>query len=99
MHVVVEFLEARPENVATVRAALLMLSRQSLEGRHCRQLDVAADPLEQTGFLVYRLYGDEAAYTAHTETAEHQAMMLTLAPWLASRRILAYELISEHGQA
>ena len=99
MHVIVEFLEARPEHVATVRAALLMLARQSLEGRHSRQLDIASDPVEATGFLVYRLYDDEAAYSAHTETAEHQALMLTLAPWLASRRILAYELISEHGQA
>ena len=99
MHVVVEFLEARAEHVAVVRAALLMLARQSLEGRHCQQLDVAADPVEPTGFLVYRVYADEAAFTAHADTAEHQAMMLTLAPWLASRRILAYELISEHGQA
>ena len=99
MHVVVEFLEARPEHVAVVRAALLMLARQSVEGRHCRQLDVAADPLEATGFLVYRLYDDEAAYRAHTETPEHRAMGHTLAPWLASRRVLAYELISDSGQA
>lgn len=99
MHVLVEFLEARPEHISVVRAALLMLARQSVESRLCRQLDVAADPLEPSGFLVYRLYSDEAAYKAHTETAEHQAMTLTLAPWLVSRRILAYELISEHGQA
>ena len=99
MYVVVEFLEAAPAHVATARAALLMLARQSLEGRHCNQLDVAADPLEPTGFLVYRLYSDEAAWKAHTETAEHQALMMTLAPWLASRRVLAYELISEHGLA
>ena len=89
MYVVVEFLEAAPAHVATARAALLMLARQSLEGRHCNQLDVAADPLESTGFLVYRLYDDEAAWKAHTETAEHQALMLTLSPWLASRRVLA----------
>lgn len=99
MHVIVEFLEAAPAHVATVRAALLMLARQSLESHHCRQLDVSADPLEPTGFLVYRVYDDEAAWKAHTETAEHQALMLTLAPWLATRRVLAYELISEHGLA
>jgi len=99
MHVVVEFLEAAPAHVATVRAALLMLARQALEARQCVQLDVAADPLEPAGFLLYRVYTDEAAWKAHTETAEHQAMLLTLAPWLVSRRVLAYELISEHGLA
>ncbi len=99
MHVVVEFLEARPEHVAVVRAALLMLARQSLEGRHCRQLDIAADPLEPASFLVYRVYADEAAFERHRETPEHEAMERTLEPWLAHRRRLGYELISEHGQA
>jgi quinol monooxygenase YgiN len=99
MHVVVEFLEAAPAHVATARAALLMLARQAVEGRQCIQFDVAADPLEPTGFLVYRLYADEAAWKAHTETAEHQALLLTIAPWLVSRRVLVYELISEHGLA
>jgi quinol monooxygenase YgiN len=99
MYVIVEFLEAAPAHVATARAALLMLARQSLEGHHCHQFDVAEDPLEPTGFLVYRLYADEAAWKAHTDTAEHQALMLTLAPWLVSRRLLAYDLISEHGLA
>lgn len=99
MYVVVEFLEAKPGEVAAVRAALLMLARQSLEGHHCHQLDVAADPVEPASFLVYRVYADEAAYRVHTETPEHQAMAMTLAPWLESRRLLSYELISEHGQA
>jgi len=99
MHVVIEFLEARPEHVAVVRAGLLMLARQSVEGRHCRQLDVSADVLEPTGFLVYRVYDDEAAFKAHAEAPEHEAMARTLAPWLASRRVLAYELISGPGQA
>lgn len=99
MHVVVEFLEARREHVATARAALLMLARQSLEAHLCRQFDVAADPLDPASFLVYRLYDDEAAWRAHQETPEHQAMAATLKPWLAARRVLAYELISGHGQA
>ncbi len=99
MHVIVEFVEAKPEHVATVRAALLMLARQSLEERRCRQIEVSGDPLDATGFLVYRSYDDEAAYAAHLETPEHQAMAKTLAPWLATRRVLAYDLISEHGQA
>lgn len=99
MHVIVEFIEARPEHVATVRAALLMLSRQAIGRPGCQHIDVAADPLENTGFLLYCVYDDEAAVKAHRETPEHQAMELTLSPWLARRRTLAYELISEHGQA
>jgi quinol monooxygenase YgiN len=99
MHVVVEFVEAKPQHIATVRAALLMLARQSLDERRCRQIEVSADPLEPTGFLVYRVYDDEAAYNNHVATPEHEALALTLAPWLASRRVLVYDLISGHGQA
>lgn len=99
MHVIVEFIEARPEHVALVRSALLMLSRQAIGLPGCQHIDVSADPLEPTGFLLYGVYDDEAAVRAHRETPEHQAMELTLAPWLAHRRMLSYELISEHGQA
>lgn len=99
MHVIVEFIEARPEHVALVRAALLMLSRQAIGVPGCQHIDVSADPLEPTGFLLYCVYDDEAAAKAHRDMPESEAMELTLGPWLARRRTLSYELISEHGQA
>lgn len=100
MHVVVVFLEAKSQHVASLRAALLLLARHSLEHETgCRQLDVATHPLEPTGFLTYEVYDDEAAWRLHLESEHMRWFAEQAAAWQASKRVLSYELISGHGQA
>ncbi len=100
MYVVVVFYEAQSEHVASLRAALLLLARHSLEHEPgCRQLDVSAHPLEPTGFLSYELYDDEAAWRLHLDSEHMQWFSDQATAWIASKRVLSYELISGHGQA
>lgn len=100
MYVVVDFLEAKREHVASLRAALLLLARHSLEHEPgCRQFDVAAHPLEPVSFLSYELYDDEAGWRLHLESEHMQWFKEQAAEWVASKRALSYELISGHGLA
>lgn len=100
MYVAVIFLEAKREHVASLRAALLLLARHSLEHEPgCRQLDVATHPLEPTSFLTYELYDDEAAWRLHLESEHMRWFSEQASTWQTSKRVLTYELISGHGQA
>ena len=100
MFVAVTFVEARPEHVASLRAALLLLTRHSLEHEpKCLRHDVSAHPLEPTGFLVYEVYEDEAAHRAHQDAEHVQWFEQSSGAWVATKRMLTYELISDAGQA
>src|SRR5258705_4683073 len=100
MYAVVVFFEAKPGHTAALRYALLTQSRNSLEREpSCRQFDVAEDPVDANAFLLYEVYGDEAAFKAHLETVHLKAFNETVAPLTESKRVLTYELISGHGQA
>jgi autoinducer 2-degrading protein len=100
MYVVIVFLEARREHVAALRHALLSEARNSLEKEAaCRQFDVSEDPLEPSSFLIYEVYDSETAFKAHLETEHFGAFSSMTAPWVASKRVLTYDLISDAGQA
>ncbi len=100
MHVVIVFFEAKPAHVSEFRQALLINARKSLSDEPgCRQFDVASDPLDECGFFLYEIYDDEAAFKAHLATDHYLIFNEAVAPWVASKRVLSYELISDHGVA
>ncbi|MEZ5842464.1 MAG: putative quinol monooxygenase [Hyphomicrobiaceae bacterium] len=100
MYVVVVFFEAKPAHLAEFRHALLINARKSVEDEPgCRQFDVAADPLDENAFFLYEIYDDEAAFKAHLATDHFKLFNEATAPWVASKRVLTYELISDHGLA
>jgi autoinducer 2-degrading protein len=100
MYVVVVFFEAQRGHSASLRSALLIQARNSLEREPgCRQFDVAQDPLDENSFFLYEVYDSEAAFKAHLATQHFEQFNATVAPWTASKRVLTYDLITGHGQA
>ena len=100
MYTHVAFIEAKPGRSAAVRAALLDLARLAREHEPgCLQHDVSVDPLEPASFLVYAVFDDLAAHARHVESEHYKAFVTTTAGWLAHRRALPFERISDHGQA
>jgi len=100
MFVVVVFLEALAGHEPAVRAALLTYAHTCREREPgCRQFDVSQDPVEPSGYFLYQLYSDEASYEAHRDSAHYTDYRRLVDPWTQSRRVLTYELLSDHGQA
>jgi (4S)-4-hydroxy-5-phosphonooxypentane-2,3-dione isomerase len=100
MVVVVEFLEALAENRASVRAAVLMLSRVMLDKKlGCHAFEVGQDDIDGSSFLLYQVYDSKPAYTTHLELPDYAEHRLLIDPWLKSRRTLTYDVITGAGVA
>ena len=100
MYIVVEFVESEREHRASVRQALVMLSRTLLEKKlGCLMFDVGQDEMDGGSFLIYQVYTSKAAYTAHIELPEYANHRVATDPWTHSRRHLSYELVSGAGIA
>jgi autoinducer 2-degrading protein len=95
MFVVVTFFEAKREHRDEIRAALLAHGKTTLERElGCRRFDVSADPVDASAFLLYEIYDDEAAFTAHREMPHYAEFAITVEPWTAAKRILTYSLLA-----
>lgn len=100
MFVVVVLVEAKRAHVAAVRGALIAQARNTLrEEAGCHHFDVCEDPTDLSSFLLYEIYEDEEAFKAHLETPHFQQFTGTTSPWIASKKVLTYGLISDHGLA
>lgn len=100
MLVVAVFLEAKREHAAAVRAAVVAHARNCLEKEPgCVRYDVSLDPLEPHAMLLYQVYADENAFKAHKELPHYAEFRLKAEGWIASRRVLTYELLDGVGQA
>jgi (4S)-4-hydroxy-5-phosphonooxypentane-2,3-dione isomerase len=94
MLVVVVFFEARKAHVSDLAAALLLHARTSLDFEPgCRQFDVAQDPLDPSGFFLYEIYDDEAAFKLHCDSEWFAHMEARCTPWIASKKVLTYSLL------
>ena len=96
MFVAVVFIEGKREHRTALRDALQFHAKQVTEnvGR-CQRVDICADPLDGASFLIYAVFADEAAYKAYQETQHYADVAILIEPWLASRRVLTYNLIAE----
>ncbi|MDX2155622.1 MAG: antibiotic biosynthesis monooxygenase [Hyphomicrobiaceae bacterium] len=100
MYTIVAFVEAKSGRSAALRAALLDLARISREREAgCLQHDVSVDPLEPSSFLVYAVFEDLAAHQVHIDSPHYKGFIDIASSWIASRRVLPFERISDHGQA
>lgn len=100
MHVVVVFLETRRDHVASMRSALIRHARNCLEKEPgCRRYEIGEDPVDTASFLIYQVYDDVAAYTAHTELPHVAEFRIKVERWIAARRVLTYDLINDAGTA
>ena len=96
-YVVLAELRARPECAGELAAFMARHAAASRAEPGCLTFDVCRDPADPTVFVLYEMYTDAAAYTAHRAT-EHYARFLREAPaliepqgerLLLSRRVLA----------
>ena len=98
MHVVVEFIDAKPEHRAGLRAALLMMARHVLEKKiGCHLFDICQDDFDGSAFLVYQVFENQSAYRAHQELPGYAEHRLLVDPWIEHRRALSYELLTAAG--
>jgi (4S)-4-hydroxy-5-phosphonooxypentane-2,3-dione isomerase len=94
MHVIVVFFEAKPAHVTDLGTALLIQARTSLENEDgCRQFDVAQDQIDPAGYFLYEIYDDEKAFKLHLETAHYKSFAAKVEPWVASKKVLTYQLL------
>jgi (4S)-4-hydroxy-5-phosphonooxypentane-2,3-dione isomerase len=97
---VVVFLEAHREQVAAMRTAVMLHASNCLEKEPgCRHYDVGLDTCDPASFVLYQVYENEAAYRAHKEYPHYAEFRLKVEPWIASRRVLTFELLSGTGLA
>jgi (4S)-4-hydroxy-5-phosphonooxypentane-2,3-dione isomerase len=100
MHVVVEFLDIEPAHRVVARHAIVLYTRAALaKAMGCRQFDVAQDDVDGHSVLLYQIYESKAAHTAHLELPEYAEHRLLVDPWIRSRRILTYSLLSSASLA
>ena len=100
MHVIIEFVEAKPEHRAALRTTLLLRAHSVLDQKiGCHQFDISEDDLEDTSFLLYQVFENRAAYRSHLEMQEYAEHRLLVDRWIKTRRTLQYDLISEAGVA
>lgn len=99
MFVVTVFLEAQPQHVDSLRTALMGEAKTSLlSERCCRQFDVAQDVVDPASFFIYALFDDEAAFEAHRESEHVHQFRDRIRSWVASYRVLTYELLTGQGR-
>ena len=95
MHVVVVFLEAEAGRQREMADALLVHAKTSLEREPgCHRYDVCLDPIENSAFLLYQIYADEAACMAHRELPHYAEFRVLTDPWTRSRRVLTYKAVA-----
>ena len=84
----------KPARVEAFRAAVLGQAAQSLANEEgCLRFDVSADPDDETRFLLYEIYTDEAAVEAHRETGYYADFRGTVEPWTDKIEIETWTLI------
>jgi autoinducer 2-degrading protein len=97
MHVVVVFLEAHRGREEELRQALKMHAVTCADREPgCLRYDISVDPIEGTSFLLYQVYADEAAYSAHRELPHYSDFRVLTDPWVRSRRVLTYNAVAHH---
>ena len=100
MYVVVVFLEAKRGRQESLRRALLQHASTSLDREvGCQRYEVCLDPVEASAFLLYEVFADEAAYDAHRELPHYAEFRILTDPWISSRRVLTYEMVTGSGSA
>ena len=82
----------KPEHVEAFAAAMENQARASLENEAgCLQFDVCRDPDDPAVCFLYELYADKAAFDAHLASPHFRSFDATVAPWVASKAVTAYE--------
>jgi autoinducer 2-degrading protein len=99
MYAVLVFLEAKPGYRDKLEPALFVNARNALDREPgCRRFDVLRDTVDGNGFLLFELYDNAAAHRAHLELPQYAEYRLLVDPWIESRRVLTYQLVSTPGK-
>lgn len=98
MFVVAVFIEANPDNAGELRQALVVHAKRCRELEPlCLKFDVGEDPTDPASFFLYEVYETKAALLAHREMQHYADFRVLADPWIASRKVLTYTLISGVG--
>jgi (4S)-4-hydroxy-5-phosphonooxypentane-2,3-dione isomerase len=88
MHVLLVTFRIRPEHIAAFAEAIATNARSSLEVEAgCQRFDVCRDPKDDSLFVLYEIYDDEAAIEAHVRSAHYQGFDALTARWVLSKAV------------
>lgn len=98
MFVVAVFLEAKKGHADDVKSALIAHAAECRANEPgCEQFDVSQDPVDGNSFLLYQVFDSRAAFDSHHEREHYARFANQVEPWVASKRILTYTLLSTTG--
>ncbi len=81
-------------------AAVCANANASLAGEPgCRLFDVCRDPNDASHFLLYEVYDDEAAFTAHLESAHFKAFDAQVSAWVIGKLPEAWVRLRVQGMS
>ncbi len=95
MFVVYVIFDVEPESVDRFRRAVLAQAHASLnEEPDCLRFDVAEDEAASR-FVLWEIYASKDAFDAHLETQHFAAFDRIVAPWIRTKTVETFSLISE----
>ncbi len=94
MFAVVVFFDIKAAHAAEFSQAIAANAKASVDNEPgCRQFDVCRDPTEGNAFFLYEIYEDPAAFEAHKASEHFKAFDALTADWVASKRVLTYDMV------
>ncbi|MGF1525705.1 MAG: putative quinol monooxygenase [Candidatus Competibacterales bacterium] len=76
-------------------AAVQRQARRSLDAEaDCLRFDVCRDPANPTRFFLYEIYRHPQAFQHHLASAHFHEFDAQVAPWVASKAVATWELLS-----
>ncbi len=96
MYVVTVEFRIRKGHEAAFLQAMMRQARNSLEREEaCMRFDVCSAPDDAGHVFLYEIYGDEAAFQAHLETAHFHEFNEGTADWVASKQVETWHRVPE----
>ncbi len=86
MYCVFVTIQVQPQHVEAFMAATRDNHLGSIAEPGCQRFDVLRDNADPSRFYLYEVYGDEAAFIAHQQTAHYHSWKDTVAEWMAAPR-------------
>ncbi len=78
-------LRIKPESVDAFMTKVLENAAHARKEPGCQRFDVLVDPNDRTRAMLYEIYDDGAAFTAHQATAHFKKYLAEAVPLLESR--------------
>ena len=96
MYVVIVYFETKHDFQEHFAKRVLQQAQDSLDKEtDCHVFDVCRDPAHANRFILYEVYGDEAAFKNHLKTEHFLAFDAECRNWVASKRVEVFHRMEQ----